>query len=118
MRQGEVIATGWAHPCAMHLRLVSMHAEQHCLRRVDLDDVAGATAYIATISAKSGNLTTARPCLDCVRMLEQAGVLRVCYTVPGGMATLAGMAVPPTEELDLATCMDEDFRDYKIKTRH
>lgn len=101
VRGDEIIATGWSHPTAMQLRLYSMHAEQHMLRRVDLRAVEGATVYIATVSGKNGNLTNGRPCLDCIRVLAQAGVATVCYTLPSG-----------TEELDTATCLSQEFKDY------
>lgn len=100
----KVLATGWSHPCSMHLHLYSMHAEQHLLRRVNLDDVEGATIYVATISGKNGNITSGRPCIDCVTALRHVGVARVCYTTSSG-----------PQELDLATCMNEDFKDYRTR---
>lgn len=99
-----VYSEGWSHTSNLRLtQLYSMHAEIHALGRGRHNNLGGATCYIATISGKSGNITTAKPCLTCAIALRAAGINKVIYTVPNG----------ETATMDL----DEDLSDLKVYTR-
>ena len=81
VRNNEIISNGWAHiPTQRNWRLYSMHAEMHALVRGRRSDLQDAHIYIAAISRKSGMLTNARPCLDCVIALRAAGIFNCHYT--------------------------------------
>lgn len=56
---------------------ISYHAEAEALSRVS--DATGATIYIARIDAQ-GRPRFSRPCENCAKLLEAAGVKRVIYT--------------------------------------
>ena len=78
----EIISNGWSHKGQNLGSLYSLHAELHALARGRHLDLQGTTCYIATIAKKSGNLTTARPCIRCAIALRTAGVTQVQYTIP------------------------------------
>lgn len=56
---------------------ISTHAEADALSRVS--DPMGATIYIARIDVQ-GRPRFSRPCENCAKLLEEAGVKRVIYT--------------------------------------
>lgn len=77
----EIISNGWSH--FSHVRLnetSSIHAEIHALGRARHTNLEGATAYLAAISRKSGNVTNSRPCLACAIAMRAAGIEQVVYT--------------------------------------
>ena len=81
-RDGLILSNGWAHvPVQRNWQLYSMHAEMHALVRGRRANLEGARIWIASVSRKSGMLTTARPCWDCVIALRAAGVMTCYYTI-------------------------------------
>jgi deoxycytidylate deaminase len=86
MRGSVVVAFGFnqrerTHPKAEgYLR--TLHAEHHALIGVD---AAGADVYVYR-AVKAGAPAEARPCPNCWRLLLKAGVRRVYYTTPKGVA--------------------------------
>lgn len=61
----------------------TFHAEETALRQA-YNGGRGSICYIARVS-KRGRLLLARPCDNCWRMLKDAGVKRVVYTVMDGV---------------------------------
>jgi deoxycytidylate deaminase len=109
----KIISNGWAHvPNMKNYRLYSLHAELHALVRMRHTIMENGTAYIASLSRKSGNHTTARPCRDCALALFSAGVNVVVYTVPGSYGPLSEHAC--TEKIDLFYELDriDSFKLY------
>lgn len=105
MKNGKEVGTGWSHVSSLRLNnLYSIHAEIHALGRSRHLDLKGATAYIANISRKSGNLTLAKPCLSCAIALYSAGIRTAIYTIDN-----ANYGV-----LDLTKDLD-DLKVYKAK---
>lgn len=90
VRDSVVISNGWSH--TPHYRLSngqrSIHAEMHALARGRHKNLAMSTVYIATVSGKSGNQVSGKPCLDCAIALRSAGVFEVRYSIPGGYKIL------------------------------
>jgi deoxycytidylate deaminase len=74
----------------------SLHAEIHALARARYINLFGATAYVATISGKSGNIVNAKPCLDCAIALQSAGVTVVWFTLPNGDGNWLNLNDPAT----------------------
>ena len=82
MKNGKEVGTGWSHVSSLRLNnLYSIHAEIHALARCRHLDLKNATAYISTVSRKSGNLTSAKPCLSCAIALYSAGIRTAIYTI-------------------------------------
>lgn len=109
----RLVSNGWSHvPNIKRWRLYSLHAELHALLRMRHVLLDHGTAYIAAISRKSGNYTTARPCRDCALALYSAGVNRVVYTIGGAFGPLDENA--STEEIDLFYELDniDSFKTY------
>lgn len=82
-RYDTILTNGWSH--TPHYELSdgkrSMHAEIHALGRGRHFNLKGAVCHIATISGKSGNRVSARPCLDCAIALKAAGIVTVHFTI-------------------------------------
>jgi deoxycytidylate deaminase len=57
---------------------VSVHAEEDAIKRCG--NPKGATVYVARIG-RNGKVGLAEPCKRCKRMLTDAGVKRVIYTI-------------------------------------
>src|SRR5690606_23102416 len=63
-----------------------LHAEVHAILRAGYDNTEGATVYVARYDRR-GKLAQAKPCRACASALRDAGVLRVVYTHPDGVAS-------------------------------
>lgn len=83
----RIVGSGWSHCSDLRLsRLYSVHSEIHALLRTPKQFLSGATAYVATIAVKSGNLaTTSCPCQVCAGALYAAGIQNVFYTISDGI---------------------------------
>ncbi|MDR0821364.1 MAG: dCMP deaminase family protein [Oscillospiraceae bacterium] len=56
----------------------SIHAEANCILSANREDMAGATLYLAAMSAESGELVpNTEPCLMCKRLIINAGISSV-----------------------------------------
>ncbi len=90
VRSGTVLSNGWSHTPAYKLSngQRSIHAEIHALARGRHLYLHGTEIYIATVSGKSGNLVSAKPCLDCAIALRAAGVYEVIYSTWYGQANM------------------------------
>lgn len=85
VKKNNILSDGCSH--ASHLRmneLHSIHAEIHALGRGRHELLTNATAYIATMARKSGNIVFSAPCLTCAIALRSAGVMEVVYSTPDG----------------------------------
>src|SRR5262245_2190977 len=80
VKNNEIISNGWSHKGTNLGSLYSMHAELHALARGRHLDLRGAEAWIATISKKSGNLTSGKPCIRCIIALKSTGIENVYFT--------------------------------------
>ena len=80
-KRGVILAEGWSHIGPSLRELYSVHSEIHSLGRARHLDLSGSTAYVATISKKSGNITLAKPCITCAIAMASAGVELAYYTV-------------------------------------
>ena len=79
-KDGE-ISTGWAHMSDLKLqKYISIHAEMHALWRANPKALDGADCYIVTLSAKSKNRTSGKPCETCMAHLYDAGIRKVYYS--------------------------------------
>lgn len=82
-RAGKILSAGCAHP-SPDGRMVSTHAERHCLRQVPHRDLRGSLCLVYTRSLRSGGCAwTSRPCLHCARALVKRGVSAAIYPVRG-----------------------------------
>jgi len=52
-----------------------MHAEEHCLKRSNRDRWADSILYVAAQRRKSGNVVTARPCVECQKLIRKIGAV-------------------------------------------
>lgn len=78
--QGRGINTRRNQPGIVdNIEALSVHAEINALRGCDLN---GAVAYIARVN-NQGEKRQSRPCPDCLKALQTAGVKRIVYTVNG-----------------------------------
>lgn len=59
-----------------------IHAEFHAMLNTPLSDLQGATAYIYR-EHKDGSPSLARPCNSCYKMLQMAGIKKICYSSNG-----------------------------------
>lgn len=78
-------------------QLRSVHAEIHAVIRGVRSDLQGSEVYVATISKRSGEITSARPCVTCTALMQKVGVRAVHYTTKTGGKTL----YPSRENLNL-----------------
>lgn len=62
-----VFATGWNNAGADGF---GEHAEHHCLRRANRKRLAEATLYVAARRQRNGRVVTARPCLECLKLVK------------------------------------------------
>lgn len=46
------------------------HAEYHCLYRANRRRLAGATLYVAAIRQRNNKVVSAKPCLDCQKLVK------------------------------------------------
>jgi len=63
---------------------ISVHAEIAAIKRCKPETLAGATIYIARISA-GGSVGYSAPCDACAEALIQAGVKKIIYTTKGNI---------------------------------
>lgn len=81
----EIVSWGVSHTSStIYSNLLSLHAETHALFKARHLDLRGHSAYICTISGRSGNCTWGKPCLHCCISLRAAGIDKIYYTTPGG----------------------------------
>lgn len=83
-KRGEAVSTGWSHTGFKMYNMLSVHAEMHSLWRARHLDLNGFSIYIVTIAGKSGNVTTAKPCINCAIALRSVGIDKIYYSMPGG----------------------------------
>lgn len=74
---------GWSHDSLFKLtNYRSIHAEVHAiLRNPHRTNLIGATIFVATIAAKSCNVTLSKPCDQCLAYLYEVGIKRAYFTV-------------------------------------
>jgi tRNA(Arg) A34 adenosine deaminase TadA len=84
-KKGEVLSRGWSHTGFKMTNLLSIHAEMHCLWRARHLDLNDCSIFVMTISGRSGNITTSRPCLNCAVALRSVGIDKIYYSLPGGV---------------------------------
>ncbi len=69
----------------------SIHAEAQAilelLKRKRLNELANSTIYVSRIG-KDGRTRRARPCINCLRLIESVGIRKVVYTVDNGTEEL------------------------------
>lgn len=66
-----------------HFAYPTVHAEIHCLVRLDEDDIRGSVIYVWR-QKRTGEAGMAKPCERCARVLAKFGVKRVIYTTDNG----------------------------------
>lgn len=80
-RSGLPVGDGWSHYSSLQFtRYRSIHAELHALIRSYPPDIEKGLIYIATKSAKSGNVTLSKPCDVCMDLLSDTGLRGAVYT--------------------------------------
>ena len=89
VRKGVPISTGWnkdkTHPAAKHYYSKCIHAELAAIVRLNRVDLTGTHIYVTRIMRCKGNpLGMSRPCKDCMKMIEDAGIKRIYFTNTGG----------------------------------
>jgi deoxycytidylate deaminase len=102
----KLVSCGWSHESDRTLKsYFSVHSEIHALLRANRDDLRGATAYVATLSRKSGNLAAnSKPCRGCAAALYAAGVVEVWFTAGSKVERLL-LAPKSISELKLYTAL-------------
>lgn len=101
-RDGRVLSLGYAGApsglphCSPD---VGCHPDQPCTRTIHAEQNAIAWAAREGIATRGGELhCTTEPCLDCAKLLINAGVVRVVYCEPyrlhAGVELLASVGIP------------------------
>lgn len=67
------------HPKSKHSYNM-LHAEIGAILKADRTDLEGSTAYIYR-ERKDGTQGMAKPCISCYKMLKEAGVHKVAYSI-------------------------------------
>jgi pyrimidine deaminase RibD-like protein len=104
-KKGKIVSKGWSHVSEARLaEYWSIHAELHAVIRASHSkDLHGATAYIVTLSGKSGEKTMAQPCRACAAVLHAAGVKNVVFTFWDGSV----------QDMNLADTPESVFKRYR-----
>ena len=63
----------------------SVHAEMNALLHAGRERAVGSVLYIAGRDARTGEITTAQPCIMCARVIMNAGVKEVVIRTPDGL---------------------------------
>lgn len=82
-KDGKLLSVGWSHMTDRIMKEYhSMHAECHAIlrARATRKPLRGATIYVATLSGKSGSVTSAKPCRACKALILAVGITEVIYT--------------------------------------
>lgn len=61
-----------------------MHAEKHCLMRVNPNRAYESTIYVAARRKRNGHIVTAKPCAECQQLLTKYAI-RVFYRDKDGV---------------------------------
>lgn len=86
VRNKEIISTGYNKALSMDKVLTrygmfySMHAEMDAVRKV-FEVPSGSTIYVARKDFKMS-----RPCVNCLKVLKNAGIYRIVYSTGEGVA--------------------------------
>ena len=59
------------------------HAEAHAILRRGIDTCVGCTMYVVRVT-KLSHLALARPCKECQRLIKEAKIKKVIYSVGSG----------------------------------
>ena len=93
VKNNKIVSTGWnycifmssfdPHPYYMNGKKVSVHAEEHALRRADPRMLNGASLYVVRKMC-DGNLTNSKPCKRCesiiLSCMKKYGLKNVYYS--------------------------------------
>ena len=80
VKDDEIVSRGWSHRSeTIRHSYLTVHAELHAVMRGIREDIDGGTIYVVTMS-RVGNITSARPCSECARLLKDSGVTDVIYS--------------------------------------
>lgn len=102
-KNDKIISEGWSHRGAIVMsELESVHAEIHALHRARFKKQPH-TVVIATLSKKSGNVTSARPCINCALALHAAGIENVLYSMGKGQ----------WQKIALEDLLKTELKDYR-----
>lgn len=66
----------------------TIHAEMDAIFSISLENLRGATVYVARVLQSTGELSLARPCESCYEMLENSGVKKIVFSMSGGWSEL------------------------------
>lgn len=82
VQRKEIVGIGWSHRSGIRYSQTpfSCHAELHAISRPPKASLVGATIYIVTISRKSGNITSGKPCGICRAIIYKVGIERVVHS--------------------------------------
>lgn len=75
-KHGRLVSWGWNGIGSDGMGLC---AEAHALSRGNRKRLAGSDIYVAGFRTRTGRPVTAKPCQDCQRMLDWAGIRRAFY---------------------------------------
>lgn len=86
-RNGTPISVGYNHFYSdrhfCYSKSTTIHAEAMAIKNCSLKQLNGAVIYVARMS-KNGELAMARPCPQCLVLLQKVGVKKMTYSIRGG----------------------------------
>lgn len=88
VKGGDVIGVGFnkkkTHPMSK-TRFNNIHAELSAVLNSGLENLHGCSIYVYR-ETRQGQPAMARPCVDCMRMLQQLSIDKVFYTSDSGFS--------------------------------
>lgn len=60
----------------------SCHAEQNAIISASRDRMIGSTIYVYGEDVKTGKVVSGEPCKICAKMLQNAGIINICMSIP------------------------------------
>ncbi len=78
VRRGKVVAVGYNRRVFPNAEKFSQHAEIAAIRKAGMR-ARGSSIYVLRFK-KDGTYGLAKPCLNCSRVIERVGIVRVYYS--------------------------------------
>ena len=83
VRKNKVLSVGYnsrkTNTIAKHYKMQMTHAECHAIIRCPENEIKGSTLIVVR-ARPSGKPGTARPCINCSKVIKDSGIKQVFYT--------------------------------------